>query len=101
MTLRQAVQMPGVYGRMEKPWNPDGPEPIKFELVRVSPETTIVDVLKTHRRSACAVSRPLADRKAMDMRLMNSGARGVAGAIFVLAGFPRDEAIHRAKELWK
>ena len=25
MTLRQALQMPGVYGRVVKPWDPEGP----------------------------------------------------------------------------
>ena len=36
MTLRQALQMRGVYGRMVKPWDPEGPAPIRFEMVRVS-----------------------------------------------------------------
>ena len=57
MTLRQALQMPGVYGRMVKSWKPDGGEPFKFEMVRVSADRTIVNVLKTHRRSACPASR--------------------------------------------
>ena len=80
MTLRQALQMPGVYGRMLKPWNPNGLKPIKFEMVRVSPDRTIVDLLKKHRRSACPVARPHADGTPMDMRLMNAGSRGVAAS---------------------
>ena len=73
MTLRQVLQTPGVYRRMVKPWKPDGGEPIEFEMVRGSADRTIVDVLKTHRRSACPASRPPADRAAMDMELMKSG----------------------------
>ena len=101
MTLRQALQMPGVYGRMVKPWDPVGPAPIRFEMVRVSADKTIVDLVKTHRRAACPVARPQADWKPMDMKLMHAGTRGVAAAIFILAGLPRDEAIRRAKGPWR
>ena len=37
----------------------------------------------------------------MDMKLMHAGTRGVAAAIFILAGLPRDEAIRRAKGPWR
>ena len=42
MTLREALQMSGVYGRMVKPWKPDGVEAMKFEPVRVSADRTLV-----------------------------------------------------------
>ena len=100
MTLRQALQMPGFYGRMVKPWNPNGRAPIKFEMVRVSPDGQIVALLTRHRRSACPVARPQADWKPMDMKLIGVGSRGVAAAIFILAGLPRGEAIRRAKGPW-
>ena len=101
MTLREALQMPGVYGRMVKPWKPDGGEAMRFEPVRVSADRTLVDLLNTHRRSACPQARPHADWEPLDMELMKCGPRGVAAAIYVLAGLPRDEAIRRATGPWE
>ena len=43
MTLRQAQQMPGFYGRLVKPWKPYSDEPLMHEIALVRADRTILD----------------------------------------------------------
>ena len=99
MTLRQAQQMPGFYGRLVKPWKPYSDEPLMHEIVLVRADRTILDA--NPMRPISPDASPYDDWQPVDATLLLSSNEGWVAAALVLAGIPRDEALYRATEYLK